>query len=248
MLYAKAPLALVVENHQPTAERYAEWLTFSGFRIAMAATVEEGWKKTLSLQPQIIATAVRLNRRGVDGCELCQRLKADDRTRTIPVIAVTPTALSGNLARARKAGCDSVLIKPCHPEDLLGEIRRLLQLPESINKTGLVERRRQPRPSQGDRVAWAVTTGDGQIIQASDAIGLILNVGSRYLVGRNIYVFFEDRRMYLRATVEHSTEEYGVEEDLWIRPRERKRTPVHITVERRDDPGLLFWVISLKEP
>ena len=123
------PLALLVEDHVQTREMYAEWLVFSGFRVAEAATVDEAIEKTLSLHPHIITTDIGLH--GSDGCSLCERLKSDERTRKIPVIAVTAWAMGGHVERAREAGCDSVLIKPCLPEDLLKEIQRLLKLSET---------------------------------------------------------------------------------------------------------------------
>jgi CheY-like chemotaxis protein len=106
---------------------YAAWLVYSGFRVAEATTVDEAMEKTLLLHPHVIATDIGLGDDG-DGCELCQRLKADDRTRAIPIIAVTAWAMGGYVERALRAGCDSVLIKPCLPDDLLIEIRRVLRI------------------------------------------------------------------------------------------------------------------------
>ncbi len=119
-------LALLVEDDQHTREMYAQWLEFCGFRVAQAETVDEAMEKTLQLHPHIVATDIGLPGDGGDGCDLCQRLKSDHRTRAIPVIAVTAWTMGGHIERAREAGCDSVLIKPCLPEDLLAEIHRLL--------------------------------------------------------------------------------------------------------------------------
>ena len=62
----------------------------------------------------------------MDGWEATRRLKADPRTKHIPVIAVTGHALEGDAERARQAGCDGVIAKPCLPEDLVGEVRRVI--------------------------------------------------------------------------------------------------------------------------
>ena len=120
-------LALLVEDDESSREMYAEWLEFSGFRVAQAASVDEAMEKALRLHPHVITTDTGLHGSSGDGCELCQRLKADDRTRSIPVIAITAWTMGGHIERARAAGCDSVLIKPCLPEDLLAEIHRLLR-------------------------------------------------------------------------------------------------------------------------
>jgi two-component system, cell cycle response regulator DivK len=126
-------LALLVENDGDTRAMYAEWLVFSGLRVAEAATADEAIQKTHRLRPHVITTDIGLAG-GSDGCELCARLKADGRTRAIPVIAVTAWAMGGHLERAQRAGCDSVLTKPCSPEKLLAEIRRLLTRSETKKK------------------------------------------------------------------------------------------------------------------
>jgi two-component system, cell cycle response regulator DivK len=65
----------------------------------------------------------------MDGWEATRRLKADLRTAGIPVVALTGHALAGISEGARKAGCDAFVTKPCLPEDLVKEIRRILGSP-----------------------------------------------------------------------------------------------------------------------
>ena len=62
----------------------------------------------------------------MDGWEATRRLKADKRTASIPVVALTGHALAGISEGARKAGCDAFVTKPCLPEDLVSEIRKIL--------------------------------------------------------------------------------------------------------------------------
>ena len=64
---------------------------------------------------------------GLDGWEATRRLKADERTRSIPVVALTGHALDGHAQSALEAGCDGFIIKPCEPEALLNEIRKILR-------------------------------------------------------------------------------------------------------------------------
>jgi CheY-like chemotaxis protein len=75
--------------------------------------------------PALITTDITLED-GEDGCELCARLKTDEKTAAIPVVAVTGWTLDGHLGRAKRAGCDAVLLKPCSPVTLVAEIRKLL--------------------------------------------------------------------------------------------------------------------------
>jgi CheY-like chemotaxis protein len=62
----------------------------------------------------------------MDGWEATRRLKADRRTAGIPVVALTGHALAGISEGARRAGCDAFITKPCLPEDLVKEIRKVL--------------------------------------------------------------------------------------------------------------------------
>jgi two-component system cell cycle response regulator DivK len=62
----------------------------------------------------------------MDGWEATRRLKADDRTADIPVIALTSHALTGTFERASEAGCDVIVTKPCLPVDVVKEVRKLI--------------------------------------------------------------------------------------------------------------------------
>jgi len=119
-----APLILVVDDYQDAREMYAEYLQFSGFRVAEARNGNEAVTQAFSLRPDLILMDLSLP--GMDGWEATRVLKADDRTRHIPVVALTGHALAGASEGARKAGCDSFVTKPCLPDDLVVEVRRML--------------------------------------------------------------------------------------------------------------------------
>jgi two-component system, cell cycle response regulator DivK len=63
----------------------------------------------------------------MDGYAAARRIKADPVLRTIPIIAVTSYALSGEGQKARVAGCDDYVPKPYSPRELLAKIRQYLQ-------------------------------------------------------------------------------------------------------------------------
>jgi two-component system, cell cycle response regulator DivK len=123
------PLVLVVEDYQDAREMYAAYLKFSGFRVAEATNGFEAIDKTLELMPDIILMDLALPQ--MDGWEATRRLKLDDRTRHIPVVALTGHALAGHAEGARQAGCDSFVTKPCLPDALVAEIQRMLALHRS---------------------------------------------------------------------------------------------------------------------
>ena len=115
---------LVVDDYQDAREMYAEYLNFSGFRVAEAGTGVEALEKAFALQPDVILMDLSLP--GMDGWAATRRLKTDDRTRAIPIVALTGHALVGASDGARQAGCDAFVTKPCLPDDLVVEVRRVL--------------------------------------------------------------------------------------------------------------------------
>lgn len=120
----KTPLILVVDDYQDAREMYAEYLQFSGFRVAEAKTGNEALEKAFELRPDLILMDLSLP--GMDGWEATRLLKSDERTQQIPVVALTGHALAGASEGAKKAGCDSFVTKPCLPDDLVLEVRRML--------------------------------------------------------------------------------------------------------------------------
>ena len=103
---------------------YAAYLQFSGYRVAEAANGLEALEKTRELMPDIILMDLALPK--MDGWEATRRLKADKKTRHIPIVALTGHALAGHAEGARQAGCDAFVTKPCLPDALVTEIERML--------------------------------------------------------------------------------------------------------------------------
>jgi CheY-like chemotaxis protein len=119
------PLVLVVEDYQDAREMYAAYLSFSGYRVAEATNGLEAIEKTIELMPDIILMDLALPR--MDGWEATRRLKLDERTRHIPIVALTGHALAGFAEGAKQAGCDAFVTKPCLPDALVAEIQRMLE-------------------------------------------------------------------------------------------------------------------------
>ena len=122
----QGPLILVVDDYEDAREMYAEYLRFCGFRVAEARNGNEALEQAFALMPDLILMDLSLP--GMDGWEATRQLKADERTRQIPVVALTGHALAGASEDAKKAGCDSFVTKPCLPDDLVVEVRRMLNL------------------------------------------------------------------------------------------------------------------------
>jgi len=131
-----APLVLVVDDVEHGRDICSEYLEFRGFRVATAADGLEALAKAFELLPDVILMDLSLP--GIDGWEATRRLKQDDRTRRIPVIALTAHALISAHEKAIAAGCDAVVTKPCLPRELEAEVRRQLEgrLPVNDQRTG----------------------------------------------------------------------------------------------------------------
>jgi CheY-like chemotaxis protein len=114
----------VVEDYQDAREMYAAYLQFSGYRVAEASNGLEAVEKARELLPAIILMDLALPK--MDGWEATRLLKADERTRNIPIVALTGHALAGHAEGARQAGCDAFVTKPCLPDVLVAEIQRML--------------------------------------------------------------------------------------------------------------------------
>src|SRR3954451_18087112 len=118
------PRVLLVDDYPDAREMYSEYLQFSGFDVVEAANGMEALQRAVDEAPDIILMDLSLP--VMDGWEATRRLKADARTAHIPVVALTGHALAGISEGAKRAGCDAFVTKPCLPEDLVKEIRKVL--------------------------------------------------------------------------------------------------------------------------
>jgi len=121
------PCVLLVDDYPDAREMYSEYLAFSGFEVIEAANGIEALQRAANEKPDIILMDLSLP--VMDGWEATRRLKADARTASIPVVALTGHALAGISDGAKQAGCDAFVTKPCLPEDLVKEIRKVLDEP-----------------------------------------------------------------------------------------------------------------------
>jgi len=129
---AERPRVLLVDDYPDAREMYTEYLEYSGYDVVQAANGMEALQRAIDTTPDIILMDLSLP--VMDGWEATRRLKADQRTADIPVIALTGHALAGISEGAKKAGCDGFVTKPCLPEDLVKEIRNVLENPSALKK------------------------------------------------------------------------------------------------------------------
>jgi len=103
---------------------YGVYLRQLTFEVEEAEDGREALAKAISRRPAVLVTETRLP--GIGGVELCQLLRADAMTRSIAIVVVTADAVSTSAELAQAAGADGVLFKPCLPDQLAGEIGRVM--------------------------------------------------------------------------------------------------------------------------
>jgi two-component system, cell cycle response regulator DivK len=121
-------LIMLVDDYVDNREVYAHYLRYKGYRVEEAEDGHQALEKAVRHRPDLIVMDLALP--GLDGWEATRRLKGDPQTRDIPVIALTGHAMEGQSDRARAAGCDAFVVKPCEPSQLEVHIRSLLSPPE----------------------------------------------------------------------------------------------------------------------
>ena len=130
---------------------YAEYLKLGSWRVDEASDGREALAKAIALRPDIIVTETRLP--GIDGIALCELLRRDVATNTIPVVFVTGDAYPADIARATSAGGALVLTKPCLPENLMAELRLVLERAAALRlHAGAVRARASEQLARADEV------------------------------------------------------------------------------------------------
>jgi two-component system cell cycle response regulator DivK len=121
------PTILLAEDFEDARELYREYLEFSGFQVLTVANGREAIERAIELQPDLILMDASMP--VLDGWQATRELKANDVTRHIPVVALTAHAFDDARQQARAAGCDAFITKPCLPDDLVSQVRSVLEGP-----------------------------------------------------------------------------------------------------------------------
>jgi two-component system, cell cycle response regulator DivK len=119
-------LVMVVDDFEDNLDMYALYLSYSGYDVVEAGDGQQAVEMASHWIPDVIVMDLSLPI--MDGWEATRRLKADERTRHIPIIVLTGHAIPGQAREARSAGCDAFLAKPCLPEMLVEKVQELLQM------------------------------------------------------------------------------------------------------------------------
>ena len=120
------PLILLVEDDRSLRLMYREHLRTAGFRVIDAHNGFQALEKAREQRPDAVVTDLAVP--GMDGFEFCRALQQSADTRAIPILAVTGhSEYLDDPARFRQAGISHVLLKPCEPDAIARELRRLIE-------------------------------------------------------------------------------------------------------------------------
>ena len=117
-------LVLIIEDNEKNRKLVRDVLQVKGYRTIEAETAEAGLKLAIEQSPALILMDVQLP--GMDGIMALKQLKADAKTKSIPVIAVTASAMSYKRQTMLAEGFDGYQTKPISLKDFLREIERVL--------------------------------------------------------------------------------------------------------------------------
>lgn len=111
---------LVAEDNMDNRIIAVEILEAFGYEVVQASNGLEAMEMTVKEKPDLVLLDLSMPK--MDGWEVVQQLKSSDETSKIPVIAFTAHAMMGDDRKAKDAGCDDYIAKPCTPKNLIKKV------------------------------------------------------------------------------------------------------------------------------
>jgi CheY-like chemotaxis protein len=124
-------VVLVAEDDPHALSGYLEFLGRSGFVASGSRDGKEALGLAVETVPDIIVTDIMMP--GLDGFALAAALRADHRTRHVPIVGMTAHWTTEMQNNAQRAGFSAMLLKPCLPAHLLAEVERVLRHARLMN-------------------------------------------------------------------------------------------------------------------
>jgi two-component system, cell cycle response regulator DivK len=115
---------LIVEDNEKNRKLVRDVLQVKGYQTIESETAEEGIKLAVDKAPALILMDIQLP--GIDGITALKKLRADPKTKNIPVIAITASAMTHNRQTMLAEGFDGYQTKPISVKDFLNEVQRVL--------------------------------------------------------------------------------------------------------------------------
>ncbi|MDW8056243.1 MAG: response regulator transcription factor [Elusimicrobiota bacterium] len=123
---------LVIDDDENILSLITDILEKEGFLVITSTNTEDGFKKAVNSQPDIIITDVSLP--NIGGIELTRMLKSDKKTKHIPVIMLTVLSSETDKVIGLEVGADDYITKPFSQKELVARIKSLLRLKETLQQ------------------------------------------------------------------------------------------------------------------
>ena len=117
-------LILIIEDNEKNRKLARDLLQVKGYKTIESETAEEGLKLAVEKSPALILMDIQLP--GMDGITAMKQLKADPKTKSMPVIAITASAMTYNRQTMMAEGFDGYQTKPINLKDFFNEVERVL--------------------------------------------------------------------------------------------------------------------------
>lgn len=195
---------LVIEDDPDIVELLRYNLEREGFRVLIATDGEHGLADAARHQPDLLLLDLMLP--GLDGLEVCRRLRAQEGTRGIPVLVLTAKSEEADVVIGLEMGADDYLTKPFSPRELIARVRALLRRAQRtddesaktrIELHGLVlDVTRHEVLYQGEvvpltraefRLLWTLAQRPGRVYSRNQLVDEI-TAGEALIVDRNVDV------------------------------------------------------------
>ena len=120
-------LILIVEDNEKNMKLVRDLLQVKGYRTLEAGTGEDGIRLAKAELPHLVLMDIQLP--GMDGIAALKHLRADPKTKAIPVIAVTASAMTHDRQKIMAAGFDGYQSKPINVKEFTSAVRQMLDRP-----------------------------------------------------------------------------------------------------------------------
>jgi DNA-binding response OmpR family regulator len=128
-IHTLADTVLVVDDDRNIREVLHNYFTLKGYEVLLAANGEQALELAQCEIPKAIL--LDINMPGIDGMEICRRLRADEKTRLIPIVLIT--AYGATKAEASDAGADDIIYKPFDMRDLSIRLKSVIRVGHIAN-------------------------------------------------------------------------------------------------------------------
>jgi len=210
------PTVLVVEDDPDIVEVLVYNLRREGYAVDSVGDGERGLALALSRKPDVVLLDLMLP--GMDGMEVCRRLRAQDGGADMPVIMLTAKGEETDVVLGLEMGADDYVTKPFSPREVLARVRALLRRKDREKKSGerkrlelgelVLDAERFEATLKGDdltltraefRLLWALCSRPGRVFTRDELVDRI-KAGESLIIDRNVDVHISAIRRKLGAS------------------------------------------------